>query len=156
MNKDIFIILDELKIKYKMIEHKEVCTVEEAKEICNNIEGIGCKNLFLTDRKGKYILLILKKDKKANFKEIEDKLKIKKLSFASENELDKILGLKKGSCTPFGIINDVNHKTLIIIDKDLKSKRLLFHPNRNTATISIEFEDLIKFIEYEKNQYIIN
>ena len=66
-----------------------------------------------------------------------------------------ILKLKIGSVSPFGIVNDSENKVTLLIDSDLKNKKLLFHPNINTKTISIEFDDLIKFIEYEKNKYIL-
>lgn len=152
---DIYSILNNLNIQYEEIEHNAVYTVEEAKYISNNIEGIGCKNLFLTDKKGNFLLLIMEENKRADIKNIEKTLEIKKLTFANEKELKEILGLNKGSCTPFGIINDKKHITLLLIDKDLKGKKLLFHPNRNTATISIEFNDLLKFIKYENNEYMM-
>ena len=110
---------------------------------------------FLTDKKGNFLLLIMEENKRADIKNIEKTLEIKKLTFANEKELNEILGLNKGSCTPFGIINDKKHITLLLIDKDLKGKKLLFHPNRNTATISIEFNDLLKFIKYENNEYMM-
>lgn len=152
---EIYEILKKLKIKYKKIEHEAVYTVEEAKKISNKIDGTGCKNLFLTDKKGQYFLVIIEENKKVDIKNLEKMLKIKKLTFASLEDLKNILNLQRGSCTPFGIINDAKNKTILLIDKDLKNKKLLFHPNTNTATISIDFLDLIKFIEYEKNKYIL-
>lgn len=151
----IYNILEKLNIQYTQIEHKAVYTIEEAKRISDNIDGYGCKNLFLTDKKGKFILVIMEENKRADIKNIEKNLGIKKLTFANEEELKKILNLEKGSCTPFGIINDKEKSTLLLIDNDLKNKKLLFHPNRNTASISVDFNDLIKFIEYQKNDYII-
>lgn len=73
---------------------------------------------------------------------------------ASNSELNQILNLEQGSVTPFGIIYDNENKVELILDKDLKNKKLFFHPNINTKTISIQFQDLIKFIEYEKHNYI--
>ena len=66
----------------------------------------------------------------------------------------EILSLKQGSVTPFGIINDFEKKVELVIDDDLKDKKLLFHPNINTKTISILCNDLIKFIEFEQHKYI--
>ena len=70
-------------------------------------------------------------------------------------ELKEILGVTRGSVTPLGIINDIENKVLVLLDKDLQHQTLLAHPNRNTATISIKFEDLIRFIEYEKHKYFL-
>ena len=53
----IYEILDELKISYEEISHKAVFTVDEANAIEEQINGLGCKNLFLTNKKGKTIWL---------------------------------------------------------------------------------------------------
>lgn len=152
---NIYMILQELGISYNEIEHEAVFTVEQAQSIKNKISGTGCKNLFLTDKKGKYFLVILEENKRANIREIEKLTDTKHLSFANNEELKEILSLEQGSVTPLGIINDINNKVLMIIDRDLKNRKLLVHPNINTKTISINFADLVKFIEYEKHKYIL-
>ena len=77
------------------------------------------------------------------------------LSFASIEELKNILNLEQGSVTPLGIINDEKNMVTIVIDKELQGKRLLVHPNTNKKTLSINYNDLIKFIEFEKHKYLI-
>lgn len=152
---DIFKILDELKINYDVLEHQAVYTVEEAKQIENMIEGLGCKNLFLTDKKGNYFLLVLEENKKANLKELAKLLNVSKLTFASEEALQEILGLEPGSVTPLSIINDKENKVLLIIDNDIVDKKILVHPNTNKKTMSIEFKDIEKFIEHTNHKYIL-
>lgn len=150
----LFEILDKLEIKYELLEHDAVYTVDEAKELDNMIEGIGCKNLFLTNKKGKYFLVMIHEDKRANIKEIESLVDCKHLSFGKEEDLKEVLGLEAGSCTPLGIVNDKENKVVLIFDKDLVDKKVLCHPNKNTATLSLEFSDLIKFIEYLEHKYL--
>lgn len=150
----LFEILDKLEIKYELLEHGAVYTVEEAKELDNMIEGIGCKNLFLTNKKGKYFLVMIHEDKRANIKEIESLVDCKHLSFGKEEDLKEVLGLEAGSCTPLGIVNDKENKVVLVFDKDLVDKKVLCHPNKNTATLSLEFSDLIKFIEYLEHKYL--
>lgn len=152
---NIYEILKELNIQYEEIEHEKVFTVEQAQNVKSKIEGIGCKNLFLTDRKGKYILVVLEDSKKANIKELAQISNTNRLSFASDEELKNILKLEQGSVTPLGIINDIDNKVLIIIDKSLEHKKLLVHPNINTRTISIKYDDLIRFIEFKNHKYIL-
>lgn len=149
---DIYDTLNKLNIKYEEIEHEPVYTVEQAQHIKNMISGVGCKNLFLTDKKN-YYLVLLEDKKMANIKEIANKVNTSHLSFASPEELKNILDLEPGSVTPLGIINDKNNKVTILIDSELKTKKILCHPNTNTKTVSIKFNDLIKFIEYEKHKY---
>ena len=150
----LFEILDKLEIKYELLEHGAVYTVDEAKELDNMIDGIGCKNLFLTNKKGKYFLVMIHEDKRANIKEIESLLDCKHLSFGKEEDLKEVLGLEAGSCTPLGIVNDKENKVVLVFDKDLVDKKVLCHPNKNTATLSLEFSDLIKFIEYLEHKYL--
>lgn len=152
---NLYDVLARLKINYEEIEHEAVYTVKEAQAISRQISGVGCKNLFLKDSTNTYYLVIMQEDKRANFKELSHLLNTTNLSFASEDELYNLLKLTKGSLTPFGIINDEKHLTTLIIDKDLKDQLLLFHPNTNTKTISLSFADLIRFIDDQKNKYIL-
>ena len=152
---NLYEILDKLNIKYEEVEHEAVFTAEQAQFIKVEIEGIGCKNLFLTDKKGKYFLVLMEDNKKANIKEIAKITGASHLSFASKDELEKILLLKQGSVTPLGIINDIENKVILVIEKELKDKKILVHPNTNTKTIAINYNDLIKFIEFGKHKYIL-
>lgn len=150
MNK-VIELLKELKIDYKVVEHEPVYTVDQAQYVKSMIEGTGAKSLFLK-HKTDYYLYYLDDSKRADLKEVSRKLNIGRLSFANEEELYEKLKLKPGSVTPLGIIND-NHSVILIIDKDLKNKTILAHPNVNTITVSMDYNDLIKYIEYHKNKY---
>ena len=86
--------------------------------------------------------------------DLEQRLHQGKLTFASEARMEKYLGLKPGSVSPFGLINDTEHHVHLFIDKNLqKAPRLSFHPNDNTGTIIISQEDFIKFLEAMGNTY---
>lgn len=152
---DILEVLNNLKIDYELLEHNPVYTVEEAKQIENMIEGIGCKNLFLTNKKGNYYLLLIEENKKANLKELASFLNVSKLTFASADNLKEILNLEPGSVTPLGVINDRDNKVILILDKDIEDKKILVHPNTNTKTLSLHFNDLLKLINYTNHEYII-
>ena len=150
---NIYDILKKLEIIYQEVEHEPIFNCLKAQHINNKIDGTGCKNLFLTDNK-KYYLVILEESKRLNIKEISKQMNTSHLSFASLKELKDVLNLEMGSVTPFGIINDIDNQVILLIDRELKNKNLLFHPNINTKTISLAYDDLIKFIEYEKHKYI--
>ena len=151
---EILEVLDKLNIKYDIQEHKAVYTVDDLKDVFINMEGIGCKNLFLKDAKKKLFLYTLPEDQKADLKTLPEKINSKRLSFANENDLQIYLGLIPGAVTPLGIINDKEQKVTVLLDKKLKNNNILVHPNRNTATISIKYDDLIKFIKYCGNYYL--
>ena len=67
--------------------------------------------------------------------------------------MEKNLGLLKGSVTPLGIINDEKHCVDIVIDEDLKNQTIIgVHPNVNTATVFLNYNDMIKFINNFGNE----
>lgn len=151
---NIYDIFKQLNIEFKEKEHEPIFTIEQAQNI-KNINGTGCKNLFLTNRKKNYYLVLLEETKRANIKDIAKLVNESHLSFASEIELNNILKLKPGSVTPLGIINDKDNIVTLIIDNELKGKKILVHPNTNTKNIVLSYDDLIKFIEFEKHNYIL-
>ena len=152
---EIYNVLDKLNIKYEELTHKAVYTIEEALEenIPSRIDGIECKNLFVKS-KTTYYLIFIRADKRADLKKLAQLLQAEKLTFAKEEELKNILELDTGSVTPLGIINDKKNIVTLLIDKELEDKKVLVHPNINTKTLSIEFNDLLKFIEYTNHKYI--
>ncbi len=150
---NIYEVFKRLNIEYNEIEHKPLYTVNDTEVIKGRIEGQECKNLFLTDNKGNYYLVIIEDKKRADLKQLQKLLNVSKLSFASTSKLKEILNLTPGSVTPLSIIYDTDNNVVLLMDKDLKDKRLLFHPNVNTKTVSIKYSDLIRFIEFEKHKY---
>jgi len=152
---NIYELLDKLNIKYDLVTHIPIYTVEDGRKIDRNIQGIGCKNLFLKTHKNEFFLVVLEKDKQIKLNDLRKYLKVSNLHFAEDNYLKELLQVIPGSVTPLGIINDINNKVTIVIDKDLIDKKILCHPLVNNKTINIEYSDLIKFIEYLKHNYII-
>lgn len=158
MNGDpkLYQLLDELHIAYEYIEHPPAPTIEIAKQYWAGHEAQHCKNLFFRNHKGnRHYLVILNCDRDMAIHDIEKQLHQGKLSFASEARMDKYLGVKPGSVTPFGLINDTEHHVTVFLDQTLQqAEKLSFHPCINTASLIIKREDLIKFLEYCGNEYL--
>jgi Ala-tRNA(Pro) deacylase len=86
--------------------------------------------------------------------ELEKQLKQGKLSFASDQRMMKYLGVTPGSVTPFGLINDTEHHVHVFLDHNLlESKTISFHPCINTASIIVQWQDFIKFLDQTTNSY---
>lgn len=149
----VFELLNSLGIEYQVMNHRAVFTVDDMDDLKITQYGDVCKNLFLRDAKGeRHFLVVLNKDKKADLKSIQKQLDCTRLSFASEDRLYKYLHIEKGEVSPLAIINDSVRNVEVVIDNDLAEKNKLgFHPNDNTATVWISFEDLIKVIEGNGN-----
>lgn len=150
---DIYDILEKLDIKYDEIIHKEVYTIKEAEVLKDRIDGVGVKNIFLTNKRGGYFLVLIKDNKRLDIKMLESIFNTGHLSFCSDIELKDTLGIEGGSVSVFNIINDKLNKVFIFIDKELIDKRVLFHPNVNTRTISINYNDVIRVIDYLNHDY---
>jgi Ala-tRNA(Pro) deacylase len=140
--------LEELGIAYTRHEHPPTATVEEATAHWAGIDATHCKNLFLRNQKGsRHYLVVLTATKKADLRKVADQIGDGKLSFASPERLMTHLGLTPGSVSPFGLINDPDHSVRVVLDRDFQtSTRLAFHPNLNTATLTISAADFAKFL----------
>lgn len=149
----VFDALKNMNISYDVIEHAAVYTVDEMDELNIDDKNEIAKNLFVRDdKKKRYFLIVIKNNKKADLKKIKEELNCRRLSFASEQDLDKYMKLSKGSVTPFGVLNDAECKVEVVFDKDiLLFNRIGVHPNDNTATVWISPKDLEAVIKNHGN-----
>ena len=143
--------LDTLGISYERIEHPPVHTIEEMDDLGIFTAGMVCKNLFLRNANGKtHYVVCLPKDKQVDIqKDIRAALGCSRLSFGSDERLQRKLALSPGAVSPFGIVNNEEHDVVVVLDKDLKRFDGLigFHPNVNTAFVWLKFDDLMTFIQ---------
>ena len=72
-------------------------------------------------------------------------------AFVSKNGLldllQENLGVVSGAVTPLALMNDKEHKTLLVVDKDiLRDEMVCCHPLTSDATVAMHRYDLIKFV----------
>ena len=148
-------LLNELNIPYDIHEHPPVPTVEEAIIYWREIDATHCKNLFFRNHKGnRHYLVILKHEQQLVIRDLEQRLKQGKISFASPQRMERYLGLNGGSVSVFGLINDSENHVHVFLDAELQSaKRISFHPNENTATVVITFDSFMKYLDWSGNSY---
>ena len=148
--------LDKNKIKYKKVEHKAVFTVNEANKLDTSISGVHTKNLFIKDEKSEtYFLVCIVAEKRANLKQIAKILGVKRLTFAKEEKLMEYLGLTPGSVSIFGLINNKENNVTLLLDKDIKKAKVVnFHPNINTATLSLTSKEFEKYLKTFENKVV--
>jgi Ala-tRNA(Pro) deacylase len=152
---ELYKTLEKLNINFEYYEHPPAPTIEEAKKYWVDLKATHCKNIFFRNHKGnRHYLVILEHTQALNIHDLEKRLKQGKLSFASEKRMVKYLGLKPGSVSPFGLINDKEKHVYIFLDKNLRnSDKISFHPNINTASLIISFKDFERFLEWSGNSY---
>jgi Ala-tRNA(Pro) deacylase len=146
--------LDALAIPYQVYSHPPVFTAEEAALHWSAIPGTPVKNLFLRNKKGdRHYLVILGIEKQANLRDLVRVIGDDRLSFGSPERLMQQLGLTPGSVSPFGLLNDVSGQVIVIVDDELRqAERLIFHPNLNTASLTIATADFERFLTSRANR----
>src|SRR5262245_59284342 len=144
----IYAALSALGIQYEVFEHPPVFTGEEAALHWSAIPGTAVKNLFLRKKKGaRHYLVILGIEKQADLRQLVKVIGDDRLSFGSPERLNKYLGVTPGSVSPLGLIHDSAHSVRVIVDSDLRNAdRLIFHPNDNTASLTIPSADVTRLL----------
>jgi Ala-tRNA(Pro) deacylase len=149
----VYSTLDAMGITYEVFTHPPVFTADEAAAHWAGIQGVQVKNLFLRNKRGdRHYLVILEVSKRADLRELARIVRDDRLSFGSPERLQSHLGLTPGSVSPFGLIHDAEHSVRVIVDEDLRSaERLIFHPNINTASVTIEGAAFDRFLSASGN-----
>ena len=154
--KIVYDTLASMHIPYQKVEHKPMFTTEDMSD-CNLDPAYKVsKNLFLRNAKGdRHYLVVTTVDKKADLKALAEEINSTRLSFGSEQRLDRYLGVKPGSVSAFCVLNDENREVTVVFDEDLQqSGKFALHPNENTATVYIDFRDVVKLVQSHGNEVI--
>jgi Ala-tRNA(Pro) deacylase len=155
MEQKLYNTLNELNIEIEKQEHEAVHTIEEILKLDVRLDGMGLKNLFVKDKFDNRYMIVVEENKRVDLKKIKENLDLNKLSFCKEDELRNILKIEPGSVTPLAAINDEENEVTIILDEDMVDKNILVHPLVNTATIKINYNDMIKLFNNLKTNYIV-
>lgn len=139
-------------IGFTLMEHPAVFTVDEADRLNLPYKEAHAKNLFIRDEKKRnYYLITLKEDKVLDLKDLRRRFGTKPLSFASAEDLERILGIKPGSVSALALLNDREHRVHFFIDSEFQGGLVAAHPMENTATIFLRTEDLITLVRKNGN-----
>ncbi len=154
MNKaEIYRFLTEHKISYEVTEHEAVYSMDELSSVELPYPEWDAKNLFVRDdKKQNYYLITVRGNKRVNLKEFRKAHGLRNLSFASPDDLMKIMGLVPGSVSPLGLLNDDERRVRFFLDDDFSGNLIGIHPNDNTATVWLQTDDLIKLIAEHGNE----
>ena len=148
MKEKVYSYLDNLNIKYNVVNHPKAYTTMDADKYIEGYEGIRTKTMFLYNKnKTNFYLIVMDEDKRIDFKKLEEELQEKKLKFSSDEVLLDKLKLEKGVVSIFGLLNSTDEITVLFDQDIVNNLPLTFHPNENDATIFISYNDVIIFLE---------
>jgi hypothetical protein len=134
-------LLEEKKIEiYKKHSHNAVMNMQEMKEHIKLEKAPLIKNLFYSDKKNNFYLVLALSETKVG-KEFWRKIGVNpgNVRLANDDKLLSVLQVQKGSVSPFALINDkTNQVKNLIVDSKLKPyDTWAFHPLENTQTWEI-------------------
>lgn len=154
----VYETLEKMGISYRKTEHRAIFSRDDVTPEEEYLwQGYKVsKNLFLRNAKGdKHYLVVTTVDKKADLKELAKKIGSTRLSFSSEQRLDKYLKVKPGSVSSFAVLNDEGREVIVVFDKALVGeKHFALHPNENTSTIYMDFSDVEQIVKDHGNEII--
>ena len=132
----IYDYLQERHIDYQLTEHAAAHSMTTLSELGLPHPEAMAKNIFVRDDRHEcFYLITLRGDKRVKLNKFKRLYGTRTLTFASEEELERILGLKAGSVSPLGLLHD---PTLIGI-----------HPCDNTATLCLPVRSLVELLRAE-------
>lgn len=143
----VYDLLDRLHIEYERVDHEEANTIEACKEIDEVLgeETSICKNLFLCNsQKNKFYLLMLPGSKVFKTKDLSKQIGSSRLSFASQEFMEKFLDITPGSVSVMGLMNDTDNQVQLLVDREvMEPEYFACHPCINTASIKLRCKDVL-------------
>ncbi len=139
-------------VAFETEEHPAVFNMEELKGIELKYPDRDAKNLFVRDdKKTGWYLITVRGDRRVDLNGFRKKFGLRRLSFASAEELLSVMGLIPGAVTPLGLLNDAERKVTLYLDAAFSGGLIGVHPNDNTATVWLKAEDLTRLIREHGN-----
>jgi Ala-tRNA(Pro) deacylase len=145
--KEFLRFLDSHDFRYERIEHPAVFTCAEAEQHRPDQPAVSTKNLFLCDKKGRrFFLVVTACEKTMDLTSLAGQLGVARLRFASEENLERMLGVTRGAVTMMALVNDSAHQVELWFDDEIWQEPVFqSHPLVNTATLLLSRETLLRF-----------
>ena len=151
----VYRLLTERGIWHEITEHPAVYNMEEMAAVDLPYPEADGKNLFVRDdKKRNYYLITVKGDKRVDLKEFRRQHALRALSFASAEDLLAVLGLIPGAVSPLGILNDIERRVHVYLDREFAGSKIGVHPNDNTATVWLQADDLLALLKQHGNEAV--
>lgn len=131
--------LQDHHVEMNVLEHPAVFNMDEMYALHMPGGEQVAKNLFLRDdKKRNFYLVTVPGGRRVDMKQLRHSIGSRPLSFAPESDLERLLGLKEGSVTPLGLLNDREHRVRFYLDASFQNEWIGVHPMENTATVFLQ------------------
>ena len=144
----LFAYLDTLGIAHTTHQHEAAFTVAESGELKKSMPGGHSKNLFMKDKDNTIVLISAEAHEQLKLNQLHKHIGTRRLSFASAELMEELLGVTPGSVTAFSLMNESAAPVRFIATAELmRHDPVNFHPLINTATTAISRDDFVRFVE---------
>lgn len=131
-------------IPFKAVDHLPITTCEEGLKIAKAAGSACCKSLLLKNKK-QFFLFVLPGEERFNAKLAAAFLKSGHLSFASSEDLSRLMHTFPGAVSLLGLIFDKNKEVSLFIDsRILRAKHIDCHPCTNDRSLILSMKDVIE------------
>ena len=138
--------LDALGVAYSRVDHEAADTMEVCQERAAALQTRICKNLFLCNRQATvFYMLVMPADKSFKTSVVSGQLGVARLHFAEEAYMTEFLGLRPGSVSILGLMNDRERRVRLLMDQELNEQAwFACHPCINTSSLKFKTADLFE------------
>ena len=139
-----YLFLENNGVEYIRAEHDEAATIELCEGVEKIINAKICKNLLLCNRQQtKFYMLLIPGDMPFKTKYLSAQINSSRLSFASGEQMEKLLNVSPGSLTVLSLMFDKEKTVELLIEKNVfNDEYFACHPCVNTATVRFLTSDL--------------
>lgn len=150
-------LLHDNHIPYELLKHEAVWNMADATRIALPADLLA-KNLLLRNKRtGMLYMNITTAETKVNWSSLARELSISRssLTFASDDDLEAVLGVKSGIVTPLALMHDNDISVTVLLDRQIeKMPKIGIHPNTNEATIFVTYADLLRILSLVNHEPI--
>lgn len=133
--------LDREGVAYRSLHHEPTRTSEESARVRGEDVRIGGKALLIKTG-GEFRLFVLSAALKLDSAAIKDRFAVKKMRFASPEELEELTGLVPGAVPPFG--RPILPFDLCVDSSIIENRRIAFNAGSLTDSIIMSVEDYLR------------
>ena len=154
----VYQTLQKLQIPFTRVDHDAAQTMEDCAAIGEVLGVEICKNLVLTPRnKSAFYLFCMPGNQPFSTKDFSKQIGSSRLSFASPEDMEELLGVQPGSASILALINDPQHRVQLCVARSVwEAEWFGCHPCRNTSSVKLKTADVRNvFLPYTGHEAII-
>ncbi|MBQ7540700.1 MAG: prolyl-tRNA synthetase associated domain-containing protein [Clostridia bacterium] len=118
LHRKVYETLERLSIPYVRVDTDDAITMDDCVAIAERLQTPIVKTLLLCNRQQtNFYLFVTTSDKPFSTKNFSHAMGISRVSFASGEQLESMLGTKVGSASVLSLLHDPDNRVQLVLDK---------------------------------------